>query len=481
MTGGAGLADLLGRYDETDAPGAALCLVDASALALPTTYGDVVADPRADPAVLTDDASSRAIAVRLDAVALADAELLEHAERSLRIRRPARPQCPVGELRGRDRPVRLVPSATFPVHSVWSQADLPAALDREAAADEAALRLRRASRADDGFLSTFLIRPLAPDHQARGGTRAAPGRHHGGVRRPGPVGRRRLRGRGPGLAGRRLGAPAALPRRGLCRRRGGALHPDLLPAGRVARHRLGPAQGVRRVRGAGLGCVAARRGLASAAFAVLVVRHFVDFGYAAVARHADRAVSSAALSDRTSARPALRWAKRTVILPVGERTIALAVLVPLVGARWALGVLLVAGCLRPYTLAGRWGRMRGKPLWLVPAGERAVEHGGLALLVGLLRPGALAAAYLLLAAIALHQYDVVYRRRLTGAVDVEGPLDRVPWWARVVVIAALTVLLPSDSLRWVLLGLGAALGLAAVADSVAWWRSFVRSACERTG
>jgi hypothetical protein len=45
----------------------------------------------------------------------------------------------------------------------------------------------------------------------------------------------------------------------------------------------------------------------------------------------------------------------------------------------------------------------------------------------------------------------------------------------VVVVAALTVALPSDSLRWVLFGLGVALGLAAVADSVAWWRSFVRS------
>jgi hypothetical protein len=30
-------------------------------------------------------------------------------------------------------------------------------------------------------------------------------------------------------------------------------------------------------------------------------------------------------------------------------------------------------------------------------------------------------------------------------------------------------------LGWVLAGLGAALGLAAVADSVIWWRSFVRS------
>jgi hypothetical protein len=75
----------------------------------------------------------------------------------------------------------------------------------------------------------------------------------------------------------------------------------------------------------------------------------------------------------------------------------------------------------------------------------------------------------------VHQYDAVYRRRLTGSEAVEGPLDRVPWWARGAAVAALTLALPGDSLRWLLFGLGVALGLAAVADSVAWWRSFVRS------
>jgi phosphatidylglycerophosphate synthase len=478
VTGGPGIADLLGG---TERDSADLCLVDASALALPTTYGDVVADPRPDPAVLTDDASSRAIAVRLDAAVLGDTELREHAERSLRVA-PAGLALSVlsGELRGRvARPVRLVASGTFPVHSVWSQADLPAALAREAAVDEAALRLRRASRADDGFLSTFLIRPLSRQVTKRAVALGL---------RPDPItavscalgllAAGAYAGGGPGW--RVVGSVLLLL----------SLVVDCVD-GEVARYTrtFSPLGGwldigsdrLKEYAGyAGLAWGASPHawGLASAAFAVLVVRHFVDFGYAAsmTSGTAGPGGRVAALSERTSARPALLWAKRTVILPVGERTIALAVLVPLVGARWALGVLLVTGCLAGlYTLAGRWGRLRGMPRWLVPAAERAVEQGGLALLIGLVRPGALAAAYVLLAAIALHQYDVVYRRRLTGAVAVEGPLDRVPWWARVVVIAVLTVLLPSDQLRWVLLGLGAALGLAAVADSVAWWRSFVRS------
>jgi hypothetical protein len=190
-------------------------------------------------------------------------------------------------------------------------------------------------------------------------------------------------------------------------------------------------------------------------------------------------------SERTSGRPATKWAKRAVIMPVGERTIILAVLTPIVGPRWTLWVLLVTGAIAAaYTLAGRLGRMLAGPgtglgrlTWLGPAGARLVEQGGLVLLVGLIRPAALPGAYLLLAAIAIHQYDLVYRARLTGA----GPdrartaLDRVPWPARVIVIAGLTLALGAGPLGWVLAGLGGLLGVAAAVDSVQWWRSFVRS------
>ncbi len=228
--------------------------------------------------------------------------------------------------------------------------------------------------------------------------------------------------------------------------------------------------------------------LAAAAFAVLVVRHFVDFGYAATVsatRPGPAADPVGAWSERTSGPPALMWAKRAVVMPVGERTILLAVLAPIVGARWTLGLLLVAGCVSGlYTLAGRLGRtLLGRPRagvgWLAPAGARAVEAGGVAALVGWHRPAALPAAYLFLAAVALHQYDVVYRHRLTVAGPAAadpGWLGRVPWPLRVVAAGALTLLLPAGALSAVLAVAGALLLLGAGVDSLRWWRAFVRSA-----
>ena len=58
-------------------------------------------------------------------------------------------------------PVRSVRPERFPLALVTDDGSLAAALAAEAAVDEPALRLRRASRADDGFLSTFLVRPLS--------------------------------------------------------------------------------------------------------------------------------------------------------------------------------------------------------------------------------------------------------------------------------------------------------------------------------
>lgn len=474
--GGAGVAELLLSYDG-EAP---LCFVDAAALALPTSYGDLVADPRSQSAVLTDDASTRAIGVRVEPAALADRTALEHAARSLRVA-PGGLALSVlsGELRAGDPAVRVVGSGSFPVHAVWGAADLPAALEREAAVDESALRLRRASRADDGFLSTFLVRPVSRRLTGRAVARGlrpdvitaisgvlgllAAGAYAGG-----------------GLGWRVLGSVLLLL----------SLVVDCVD-GEVARYTrtFSPLGGWLDVgsdrlkeyavyAGLAWGAEPHAWGLASAAFAVLVVRHFVDFGFA-VTTGPGREVAASRVSvwsDRTSARPALMWAKRAAIMPVGERTIILAVLVVAIGIRWSLVVMLVLGALAGlYTLAGRLGRLRGRLGWLAPAAERAVEQGGLAVLVGLLRPGALAAAYLWLAAVALHQYDVVYRARLTGAVVIRRWLDLVPWWARVVLVAGLSLALPSHQLRWVLLGLGLAWALAAVADSVSWWRSFVRS------
>jgi phosphatidylglycerophosphate synthase len=198
--------------------------------------------------------------------------------------------------------------------------------------------------------------------------------------------------------------------------------------------------------------------LALAAMAVLVVRHFVDFGFAAsaVARPGSSAV--AALSEATSHRGAVLWAKRAVIMPVGERTILLVAASPLVGARVTLLALLLLGVLAgAYTTAGRVGRawgarpeeahsagserlvaqcdalpipaaalgVNGRFGWLAPAAARVLE---LALVVALsvwaAQAGLLAGAYAVLAASALRCYDIVYRQRLTGSL---GPSDSLRW------------------------------------------------------
>lgn len=493
VVGAAGVAAALAEAADR---GGSLALVDAATLALPTSYGDVVADPREDASALHDPASGRAVAVRLDAGTLTDARARELFGRALR-GAPGGSALSVlaGAVAASGRPIRELEPGDFPVHTCVSAADLAAALTREGAVDEAALRLRRSSRADDGFLSTMLVRPLS-----RRLTRRAVAR---GLR-PNPITAGSLAlgflaagaYAGGGLGWRLLGSALLLA----------SLVVDCVD-GEVARYTrtFSPLGGWLDVgsdrlkeyavyAGLAVGARPDAWGLAAAAFAVLVTRHFVDFGYAAAVRSGPRSGrlddGVAAWSARTSARPALRWLKQAVTMPVGERTIGLAVLAPLLGARVALWVLLVTGCVAAaYTLAGRLGRMLGQARragggwaaragWLGPAAARALEQGGLALLVGLHRPGALPGGYLWLAAVALHQYDVVYRGRLTGAVGPAtdpGPLGRVPWWARVVVVAGLALALPAGPLGWLLAGLGLGWAVVALVDSAWWWRRFVRS------
>ncbi len=495
----------------------ALCLVDAAALALPTTYGDVVADPRDDSCVLQSD-GGRAVAVRLHPAALRDRATTDLLLRALR-------SAPTGSsltvlaataAAGGYR-VRQLGPGDLPLVMVGGPRSLAAALTAEQEVDEAAVRLLRSSRADDGFLSTFLVRPLS-----RQLTRRAVAL---GIRPAVVTGASCLLGllaagsyAGGGLGWRLAGSLLLLL----------SLVIDCVD-GEVARYTrtFSPLGGWLDVgsdrlkeyavyAGLAYGAHPSAWGLAAAAFAVLVFRHFVDFGYAATVSDdvlqppgAGAPVDPVATwSGRTSSRPWLVWVKRSVILPVGERTIALAVLAPLVGARWALGLLLAGGCLSAaYTFAGRFGRLvlrrgparprsavvgerlraqvdlgllpvvapSGRLGWLTPAAARALEQGGLALLVGWHRPGALPAAYLLLAAVALHQYDVVYRQRLAEAGGDEGWLGRVGWPVRVLVVGVLVLALPPAGLRAALLVLGVLAALLTALDSVTWWRSFVRS------
>ena len=343
-----------------------ISLLDGGVLALATTYGDVVADPRAESSALRT-AGGRVLAVRLDPAAARDADTLDLIGRSLQRATPGAALGVLADALVAARwPVRAVAAGDFPLAVVGDPAGLATALGRESGVDEAALRLRRSSRADDGFLSTFLIRPISRQLTKR----AVPaGLHPAAITAA------------SGVLG--LAAAAAYAGGG----RGWLVAGSLLLLlslvidcvdGEVARYTrtFSPLGGWLDVGSdrvkeyavyAGLAWAADPHawGLAAAAFAVLVVRHFVDFGYAAAVSAAAPIGSSrspvAALSERTSGRPALKWAKRAVVMPVGERTIILAVLTPIIGPRWTLWVLLVTGCIAAaYTLVGRLGRMAAR-------------------------------------------------------------------------------------------------------------------------
>jgi phosphatidylglycerophosphate synthase len=217
---------------------------------------------------------------------------------------------------------------------------------------------------------------------------------------------------------------------------------------------------------AGLAVGAARFGgdvwlLAGAAMALLVARHHVDFGFSVrqEARAADtpqpgpadRALprigrGAASLSDRTNERPAVRWAKRVIVMPIGERWLIISVVAVLWGARAVLVVLLATGAIAAiYTTVGRVLRshaetvvvddagrrdlalltdipllvparpppqwMGARLAWLGPAAARSAEFGGVLGVAAVVGGPAAVAAYVVLAAVALHLYDLVYRLR----------------------------------------------------------------------
>jgi phosphatidylglycerophosphate synthase len=98
--------------------------------------------------------------------------------------------------------------------------------------------------------------------------------------------------------------------------------------------------------------------LAAATLALQVFRNFVDFGF--VATLAERAGTGAgvgaaaiALSERTSG-TALKWAKRMVFLPIGERWLLISLVAALAGPRAVFIVLLSFGVVSAiYATAGR--------------------------------------------------------------------------------------------------------------------------------
>jgi Family of unknown function (DUF5941)/CDP-alcohol phosphatidyltransferase len=157
------------------------------------------------------------------------------------------------------------------------------------------------------------------------------------------------------------------------------------------------------------------------------------------------------MSTRMNRRDAVRWAKRAIHLPIGERWLLISVFAAILGPSWALGVLLVAGLLAlAYVTAGRtlrtltWSgataeagvdllsrqgdsgpvlgllgalvpvatRRRwwaGRAAWSVPALLRLVELGVVAIVVLAWHPTAVVLGFWWMTIVAFHHYDTLYR------------------------------------------------------------------------
>ena len=280
--------------------------------------------------------------------------------------------------------------------------------------------------------------------------------------------------------------------------------------------------------------------LAGAVLALQMTRHFVDFGFAvrqgrrtllattplrvpleqrsdaaldasgavgSVSRSAQWGRSATELSERTNRVGPLVWAKRAVIMPIGERWLVLSVASALSGPRLALLLLLVLGAVAAaYTTAGRVLRSAAEavplgeragdlvvmadvgPLprallarwsarrlgWLLPAASRAVEGAGVIAVVALAAPDRLALAYGYLFVLSLWHYDVVYRLRHIG----EGPRPAVqeaglgaPVRLLVLVVAGVV---GGAATTAVLTGLSVLVLALVLVDSSRAWRSWFR-------
>lgn len=157
------------------------------------------------------------------------------------------------------------------------------------------------------------------------------------------------------------------------------------------------------------------------------------------------------MSTRMNRRDAVRWAKRAIHMPIGERWLLISVFAAVLGPAWALGALLVAGLLAlAYVTAGRtlrtftwrgptpdagidllsrqgdsgpilgllgalipkatrrrwWG---SRAAWAVPALLRLIELGAVAIVVLAWHPTAVVIGFWWMTIVAFHHYDTLYR------------------------------------------------------------------------
>jgi hypothetical protein len=283
---------------------------------------------------------------------------------------------------------------------------------------------------------------------------------------------------------------------------------------------------------AGLAFGSARNGkdvwlLAALAMALQTVRHHVDFAFHEAQRsdsaqhEAQRSASAQHAQDRGNARPGQEgaeplpsspnkslayWARRVIVLPIGERWALIALLTALTNPSTTFTVLLIWGLIAAaYTTAGRVRRSlaapdapRGReatdalysmadilarPLaearrlssrlgWLVPPVYHAFEYA-LAIALASEIHGAMPLAFAYLGAVIYHHYDTVYRIRasvasprwltIAGALGFEGRVV-------ILVIASLIPAKPTHhGLTYAFAALAIYLWTLFLVDSVHFW------------
>ena len=216
------------------------------------------------------------------------------------------------------------------------------------------------------------------------------------------------------------------------------------------------------------------------------------------------------MSTRLNRRDAVRWVKRAIHLPIGERWLIISVFAAVLGPTWALGVLLVAGLVAfAYVMAGRvlrtftWhgptpdpgvGLLRrqadsgpllsalatvvpvprrtkawaNRAAWAIPPALRFVELGLVALIVLVRFPTLTALGFWWMALAAFHHYDTLYR----AMQDSDSPRwltwAGLGWDGRSIVIVVLSVsglTAMTFGLGW---GVGVMVALFVIASSVQW-------------
>ena len=447
-------------------------LVDVTFIGHTSPLGDTIADPRWGSALLMDDRGVHGVLK----IGSADRSAALAATRALAaVAAPVHPSLLAERLLTSGVELRPIDPGPYVAGFAQGRFDAHHLLERVNDSDEHQLRLAASARPRDGFYSTFVLRRISRQLTALALRLRL---------RPNPITAASL---AIGLAAAALFATGAL----WAVVAGAVLLQISLILdcvdGEVARYtRQFTAFGAwldavtDRVKEfavyAGLAVGAARFGddvwlLACSALALLVVRHHVDFGFAVrqQAHVPESAASSthrpvraapidpsgrthqwgdraAAWSDRTNQHAALTWAKRVVIMPIGERWLVISVVAPIWGSRAVFTVLLVIGTVAAlYTTIGRVLRsvseraaalsseghdlavltelpvlvnpgsppvwLAGRLGWLAPAGARVVESLTVIFVAAALGDAAPVAAFGLLAVVAVHLYDLVYRLR----------------------------------------------------------------------